>query len=175
MCSPIARSRMARSPPSRMAKRRSTPAIKMGVTSEVCTGAESGLGEAISRVGELCISWMGSFWKRQQFEGRSVGFESADRGELLEAPRRSPAGDVDDEVDGLGDESPLGGGAALHGELVESGEGGGSGVGVDGGDAARVSSVPGLEGVEGLGTAELADDDAVGSVPEGQADERGER
>ena len=101
--------------------------------------------------------------------------KAADHGELLHAAGGAATGDVDDQVDGLGDEAALGGGAALHGELIEAGEGGGGGVGVDGGDAAGVSGVPGLQEVESLGAADLADDDAVGSEPEGEADERGER
>ena len=49
------------------------------------------------------------------------------------------------------------------------------GVGVDGRDRAVVAGVHGLEHVEGLGAADLADDDAVGSHAQRVADEVADR
>src|SRR3546814_16343411 len=46
---------------------------------------------------------------------------------------------------------------------------------VDRADAARMAGAPGLEQVERLGTAHLADRDAVGAQPQGRADKIGER
>jgi hypothetical protein len=46
---------------------------------------------------------------------------------------------------------------------------------MDGADAAGVAGAPGLEEVERLGAAHLADGDAVGAQPERAADEFGER
>jgi hypothetical protein len=46
-------------------------------------------------------------------------------------------------------------------------------VGVDGGDPAGMAGVPGLEHVERLAAAHLADDDAVGAQPQRRADQVG--
>ena len=44
-----------------------------------------------------------------------------------------------------------------------------------GGDAAGMAGVPGLQHVEGLGAAHLADDDAVGAQPQRRAHQVGQR
>ena len=45
---------------------------------------------------------------------------------------------------------------------------------MDGAEASKVTGVEGLQEVEGLGAAYLADDDAIGPVPEGCAEQIGD-
>ena len=79
--------------------------------------------------------------------------------------------DVDDEVECRGDLLPDGPGREVEAghehHRLDAGQRVTRGVGVDRGERAVVAGVHGLEHVEGLGAADLADDDAVG--PHAQA------
>ena len=72
---------------------------------------------------------------------------------------------LDDDVDGGGDLLADGAHRQVHAghqhHGLEAGDGVARGVGVDGGQRAVVAGVHGLEHVEGLAAAALADDDAV--------------
>ena len=83
--------------------------------------------------------------------------------------------DLDDQVDGAGDLGADGarrqaGDAHLH-HVLDAGQRVARGVGVDGADRAVMAGVHGLQHVEGLGAAHLADDDAVGPHPQRVADQ----
>ena len=73
--------------------------------------------------------------------------------------------DVHAELDGLRDERARRGVHDLLDELAEPVEHRARVVRVDGGDAARVARVPGLEELEGRAVAHFADQDAVGPKP----------
>ena len=76
---------------------------------------------------------------------------------------------------GLHDQVARHGDDRLLDQLLEAQQGGDGAVGVHGGDAAGMAGVPGLQHVEGFGPAHLADDDAVGSQPQGRAHQVGQR
>src|SRR5712691_3469646 len=98
------------------------------------------------------------------------GIVPGDARELVDAPTIDGAGDERDEVHGLGHEMRLGRDAGLLDQQVQAGQRGGGAVGVHGGDAARMPGVPGFQEREGLGPADLADDDAI--RPEAHRDAR---
>ncbi len=99
--------------------------------------------------------------------------EDGDLGEAAGAV--GAAAELDDDVDGgvdlvaerLEGDLHLGHGA----ERLEPHQGVLGAVGVDGGERAVVAGGHGLEHVEGLAAADLADDDPVGAHPQGVADE----
>src|SRR3546814_14937171 len=79
----------------------------------------------------------------------AVGIEAGDLGDRLDAAARAAALDEDDEIDRLGDQPARHADDAFLDELLKPVEGGPRGVGVDGGYAAGMTGVPGLEHVEG--------------------------
>src|SRR3546814_3193227 len=103
-----------------------------------------------------------------------MGVEALDPGDGLDPAPLAPAADEDDEVDRLGDQPARHRDHGLLDELLQSVERRMGRVGVDRGDAAGMTRVPGLQHVEGLGSPDLADDDAVGPKAHGRAYEIGE-
>ena len=93
------------------------------------------------------------------------------------ASRRSrpAAGEHRDDVDGLGDQGARNGDDGFLDELLEPAQRADAGAGVDGADAAGMAGAPGLEEIERLGAAHLADRDAVGAQAQRGAHEIGER
>ncbi len=85
------------------------------------------------------------------------------------------AGDVDDDVDGLGDERPR----RIHGhfenQLLQAQQRAQCGAGMDGGDAAGMASAPHLDEIQRLATTYLADHHAVGAQPHRGAHQLGHR
>src|SRR3546814_5616138 len=77
------------------------------------------------------------------------------------------------EIDGLGDQAPGNGDDIFRNELFDTVQRGPRAVGMDGGDAAGMAGIPGLEHVEGFPAPHFADDDAVGSQAQGGAHQIG--
>src|SRR3546814_19521986 len=77
-----------------------------------------------------------------------------------------------DEIDGLGDQAPGNGDDIFRNELFATVQRGPRAVGMDGGDAAGMDGIPGLEHVEGFPAPHFADADAVGSQAQGRSEER---
>ena len=83
--------------------------------------------------------------------------------------------DEHQHVDGLGDKHTRDGDNRLLDKLFEPVETRVRGIGVNGGEPAGVARVPCFQHVQGLGTADLADDDPVRPEPEGGTHQVGER
>src|SRR3546814_16879860 len=80
----------------------------------------------------------------------AIGIEARDLGDRLDAPSNAAALDENHEVDRLGDQPPGYSDDGLLDQLFQAIERRPGGVGVNGGDAARVAGVPGFQHVEGL-------------------------
>ena len=78
-------------------------------------------------------------------------------------------------IDGLGDQRARHRDDGFLDELLQPPQRANGGAGVQRADAAGMAGAPGLEEVERLGAADLADRDAVGPQPERGADEIGQR
>ena len=103
----------------------------------------------------------------------AVGIEAGHFGDGLDAARRAAAADEDDQIDRFGDQPARHRDDAFLDQLLEPVERRPRGIGMDGGDAAGMAGVPGLQHVEGFGAADLADDDAVGPKPQRRAHQIG--
>ncbi len=79
-------------------------------------------------------------------------------------------GDVDDAVDCFCDEVVRHLRRGLANQLFEPGESAQGRVGMQGGDAARMAGIPGLQHVERLGAAHFTDNDPVWPEAQGRAD-----
>ena len=109
-------------------------------------------------------------------EGDDVALHALHLGDVGDAAGAvAQAGEVHDEVEGRGHllaDGPHRQVEAGHqGHGLDAGQRVARGVGVDGGDRAVVAGVHGLEHVEGLAGAALADHDAVGAHTQGVADQ----
>ena len=93
------------------------------------------------------------------------GRDAVDAGHAPAGGVRLVALDVHAELDGLGDERARRRVHDLLDELAEPIEHRARVVRVDGGDAARMARVPGLEELEGRAVAHLADQDAIRAKP----------
>ena len=107
--------------------------------------------------------------------GAGIGIEPGDTRDLRDSTLEAASGDEDDDVDGLGDEPARDRDHRLLDETLDPVERGDRTIGVDGGDAAGMARVPGLEHVERFGTADLADDDTIGAQAQRRADKIGHR
>src|SRR3546814_1328161 len=93
----------------------------------------------------------------------AVGIDTGYTRVRLDAARKPATGDEHDHVDRLGDQPSRHGGDGFLDELLEPIECGRRAIGVDGGDAAGMPGIPGFQHVERFGTANLADDDTIGT------------
>src|SRR3984957_974633 len=87
---------------------------------------------------------------------------SSDR---LKAARVAAAGDIDDSVDGLGDERPRRCHGNLEDELLQAQKSAFGGPRVNGRNAARMPGPPGFQKVNRFTAAHFPDDDPIGSHP----------
>ena len=113
--------------------------------------------------------------RRGRGGSRRSGIEPCDEGEFGEPARGAAAGEHGDDVDGLGDQRARHGDDGFLDELLEAAQRAERGAGVDGADAAGMAGAPGLQQVERLGAAHLADRNAVGAQAQRRAHEIGER
>ncbi len=93
---------------------------------------------------------------------------------LLDLPpgfRRAGLGDKDDEADGRRDGLLHGGGGDFGDEIFEAGKPAFGIVGVNGGDAAGMAGIPGLEQIEAFAAPDLADENAVRPVAQRRAEQ----
>ena len=91
--------------------------------------------------------------------GRS---EPCDAGEFGQAAIGAATGKNGDDVDGLRDQGARDGDDGFLDELLEPAQRAERGARVDGADAAGMTRAPGLEQIERLGAADLADRNAIG-------------
>ena len=99
------------------------------------------------------------------------GIEAGDESEFGEAAFAAAAAQHRDEIDGLGDQRLGDGDDGFLDELFEAADRAERRAGVDGADPAGMAGAPGLEQVQRLGAADLADRDAVGPKAQRGADE----
>lgn len=89
------------------------------------------------------------------------GAQARDGGELREPPVGAAAGEDGDKVDGFGDERTRYSRDRFLDQLLKAAESAECRAGVDRSDTARVTRAPGLQEVQRLGAAHLADRDAI--------------
>src|SRR6185369_7180078 len=101
----------------------------------------------------------------------AVGTKPGYLGDGFDASVRTAALDKDDHIDGLCDEASWHAGDSFLDELLQSIECSQRRIGMQGGDAAGMASVPGFQHVERFDAADLAHDDPVWSQPQRRTDE----
>src|SRR3954447_15434687 len=119
--------------------------------------------------------------QRFRLEDEAVGWsiEASNGQKLVNAAPAVDACNVNDHVDGQGDgfayasmrQPDVRGQHAMR----EPRQGLVGGIRMDRTEASEVTGVEGLQEVEGFGAAHLADDDAIGAVPQGCAEQVGDR
>src|SRR3546814_14016445 len=80
----------------------------------------------------------------------AIGIESGHFGDALDLAANASSRNEHDEIDGLGDQAPGNGDDIFRNELFDTVQRGPRAVGMDGGDAAGMAGIPGLEHVEGV-------------------------
>ena len=94
------------------------------------------------------------------------GAETPDHGEFGEPSGGAAAGENGDDVNGLGDERARDRDDGFLDELLEPAQRADRRSGVQRADAAGMAGSPGLEEIEGLRAAHLADRDSIGPQPQ---------
>ena len=97
--------------------------------------------------------------------------EPCDAGEFGQAAIGAATGKDGDDVDGFRDQGTRDGDDGFLDELLEPAQCSERGAGMDGADAARMACAPGLEQIESLGAAHLADRNAIGPQAQRRTDQ----
>ena len=90
-----------------------------------------------------------------------------DAGEFDQPSRRSAPGKDSNKVDGLGDQRARNRDDGFLNELFEAAQRTDARTGMDGADASGMTCAPGFEQIEGFGTADLTDRNAIRAKAQG--------